>query len=101
MKGRETHMESNIFDVITDYSVNEGMDGILRKNEEYIKMQQKMDKQIERFDSLNLTKEQRLVVDRLVSSHIESGALYGKMTYRKGFRDCASLLQAMGLIKAS
>jgi len=40
-----------------------------------------------------------LIVDRIFTSYNESGALYGRMTYKRGMRDCASLLVEMGLIK--
>lgn len=51
------------------------------------------------FDALCLPKEQRLVVDRLLTSYNESGAHYGKMTYQQGFRDCVSLLLEIGMIR--
>ena len=91
--------EKDIFEIITEYSVNERMDNILLQNEEYREIQNKIEKQIEQFNELNLNSEQRLVVDRLISIHIESGALYGRMTYKQGFRDCISLLQKVDLIK--
>ncbi|MBP3477338.1 MAG: hypothetical protein J6K48_13650 [Lachnospiraceae bacterium] len=93
--------EKDIFEIIIENSVNERMDNILLENEEYIKIQNKIDEQIERFNELDLDREQRLVVDRLVSFYTESGALYGRMTYKQGFMDCVSLLQKINLIKAS
>lgn len=94
-------MEKNIFDVITEYSVNEGMDDALLQNEKYIEIQNRISEQTEQFDKLNLTKEQRFIIDRLISFHVECGAFYGQMTYRKGFRDCALLLLEMNLLKVS
>lgn len=94
-------MKKTIFDVMAGYSVNEGMDNLLLQNEEYIKIQDKIEEQIMQFDQLNLTKEQRLVVDRLISAYTECGAVYGKLAYRQGFRDCAELLLEMGLLKAA
>ena len=94
-------MEKNIFDAMADYSINEGMDSFLLQNEEYIKIQDKIAEQREQFDRLNLTKEQCLVVGRLLSVHTESGAIYGKMAYKQGFQDCAALLLEMKLLKAA
>lgn len=93
--------EKNIFEVVTDYSVNERINEILLEDEQYQDIQRQIDNQIGLFDGLNLDKEQKLIVDRLVSLHTESGALYGRMTYQQGCRDCVALLQAMNLIKAS
>ena len=94
-------MERNIFAAMADYSINEGMDSLLLQNEEYIKIQNKITEQREQFDRLNLTKEQCLVVDRLLSVYTESGAIYGKMAYKQGFQDCAALLLEMKLLKAA
>ena len=51
-------MGDNIFDIIMDYSVNEGMDKILLENEEYIGIQKEIDEQIAAYKKLGLTKEQ-------------------------------------------
>lgn len=93
--------EKNIFDIIRDHSINDGLDEIMLQNEEYIQIQKKISKQADQLDRQDFTKEQHLLIDRLVSAHTESGAFYGKMTYKQGFRDCASLLWEMNLIRAS
>ena len=93
--------EKSIFDVIAGYSVNEGLDKALRQNTEYVKIQKSIDEQSEQLDSQDFTREQRLMIDRLVCAHTESGAFYGRVTYKQGFRDCISLLREMELLKAS
>ena len=50
------YIEKGIFDVMAGCSINERMDGLLLQNEEYIKMQNKIEEQIMLFDKLNLTK---------------------------------------------
>ncbi len=94
-------MGDNIFDIITDYSVNEGINKILLEDEEHAEIQKEIDEHIEKCEKLGLTKEQRLAVDRLVSAHTASGACCGRMAYRKGFHDCVTLLREMGLIRAA
>ena len=94
-------MEKRIFDIMAGCSINEGMDSLLLQDEEYIKIQNKITEHRVQFDKLNLPKEQCLIVDRLLSAHMESGAVYGKMAYRKGFQDCAALLLEMKLLKAA
>ncbi len=81
-------MGDNIFDIIMDYSVNEEMNKILLENEEYIGIQKEIDEQIEAYEKSGLTKEQRLAVDRLITSHTESSAYYGRMTYKEGWNVC-------------
>lgn len=92
-------MDKSILEVITEYAVNDGLNSILQQDSEYQRIQHEMDELIEKFQELNLPKEQCLLVDRLVSSHTECGALYGRMTYQQGFRDCASLLVEIGMIR--
>ena len=92
-------MGKDIFDVITEYAVNEGLNDILFQDNEYQRIQREMDELIEQFHELNLPKEQNLLVDRLVSSHTDCGCCYGRIAYQQGMRDCASLLLEMGLIK--
>jgi len=92
-------MDKNIFEVITGCGVNEAVNNILFKNEEYQKIQAEIDGLTDEFDKINLSKEQRLTVDRIISAYNANGALYGRMTYQQGMRDCASLLVEMGLIK--
>lgn len=94
-------MKKSILGIITEYSVNEGMDNILLQDEEYMKIQKEINKQTDQFDKLDLTKEQRLIVDNLISAYNGSGAYDGVMNYKKGFRDCVKLLQEMNFLKVS
>lgn len=92
-------MEKSIFEVITDYAVNEGLSHVLQQSDEYEQIQKEMNEATSKFDALCLPKEQRLIVDRLLTSYNESGAHYGRMTYQQGFRDCVSLLLEIGMIR--
>lgn len=94
-------MDKNIFDVITEYAVNEAVNGVLLQNDEYKQIQAKIDSLTDELDRYILPKELRALIDRLISSYNENSALYGRMTYQQGMRDCASLLVEMGLIRYS
>jgi len=91
--------EDNVFEDITDYTVNERMIGILQENKEYQELQDQIASQTRLFEGLHLDKEQWMVIDCLLSLYAKSGALYGRITYQQGYKDCAALLQAMDLIK--
>ena len=93
--------EKNLFDVITGYSVNEGLDEALQQNEEYIKIQKKIEEREEQLDRQNFSKEQRQMIDKLVCAHVESGAFYGRMAFKKGFKECIYLLRELEMLKAS
>lgn len=92
-------MGKSILDVVTGYAVNEGLVSTVEQNGEYKRIQERIDSMTSEFDALGLAKEQRLLVDSLLSAYNESGALYGEMTYQQGFRDCASLLLEIGMVK--
>lgn len=93
-------MKKNIFDVITEYAVNEGIGHGLWQDEEYKQIQDKISNLTRELDVLDLSKEQRLAVDQLISFYNEDCALYGRKTYQKGFRNCASFLIEIGIIKS-
>ncbi len=93
--------EENIFEAVTDYAINERMSKMLLGNRQYQKLQKRIDKQFELFDKLKLDRKQWLVIDSLLSLYAENGALYGRITYQQGYKDCVVMLQAMGLIKAA
>lgn len=90
-------MDKNIFDMLTENAINERLDNILLQDSEYKKAQKKIDNLMARFENLKLSKEQRLIIDRLISSHIEIGYCYGWVTYQQGIKDCAFLLREMEL----
>ena len=92
-------MDKNILDILTENAINERLDTILLQDIEYQKMQKKIDNLMAQFENLELSKEQKLIVDRFISSHIEIGCCYGKITYQQGFKDCAFLLREMKLIQ--
>ena len=90
--------EKKIMDLITEYALNERLDAVIFCDQEFLSLQKKIDEQIEVFDSLGLSKEERQVVDQLISAHTESEAYYSAAAYRCGFADCASLLCEIGLV---
>lgn len=92
-------MDKNIFDVITEYAVNEAMNITLLQDDEYKQIQAKINSLTDEFDRFDLPKELRVLIDRLISAYNENGALYGRMTYQQGMRDCALLLLEIDLIK--
>ena len=79
--------DDNIFEAITDYTVNERMTDILQENKEYQEVQGQIADQIKLFEGLHLEKEQWMVIDRLLSLHAKSGVLYGRITYQQGYRE--------------
>lgn len=92
-------MEKDIFEILTEYAINKRLDAVLLKDQEYQEAQKEISSLTEQFKQLELPKEQRLIVDRLMSSYMESGCCYGKTAYQQGLKDGALLLRKMELIR--
>ena len=93
-----TVTEKTVFDTIVEQFIKERLDDIMMQDTEYIKLQDELWKEKERFDRLNLTETQHSVVEKLISIHIKVIELYGKNAYGQGFKECVSMLQEIGVI---
>ena len=94
-------MPRDIMDVITEYGMNERLDAVLIGDPEFMALQKKTDEQTEAYDRLGLSGEERLAVDRMVSAYTESAAYHSAAAYRHGMKDCAAILNAIGLVKGT
>ena len=92
-------MDRDIFEILMENPIDEKLDRILLHDGEYQRIQDKIKDSLEEFKGLGLSREQWLIVDRLVSLHTESGCLYGSVAYQQGVGECGQLLKEMGLIK--
>lgn len=91
-------MDDGLFHVITEYATNEKIDNAVLQDEEYRKLQKVIEEYLQKLHELELAKEQRVLIDRLISAYNESAAYYGKVCYREGFCDCVSFLKEIKVI---
>ena len=92
-------MGKNIYDILIENATNEYMDNILLQDTEYKEVQDKISELTEQIDMFDLSKEQKLIMDRLVSSYTASGCCYGRIAYQQGIRDCGLLHEVIYVIK--
>ena len=97
----EEYKEKSILDLITEYAVNERLDALLFCDPDFLALQEKVDEETEVFDSLGLSREVRQAVDRLISAYTESAACHSAAAYQLGLRDCAEMLNGIGLVKGT
>lgn len=90
-------MES-LFDEFVGMATNVRLDNILNKDKGFLEVQEKASRAIKLYEELELTEQQQLIVDRMVSAHNEAGAYYGRMAYKQGVFDCVELLKEMGVL---
>ena len=88
----------SLFNELVIMATNERLDNILNKDKGFLEVQEKVARAIKLFEELELPEEQKLIVDRMVSAHNESGAYYGRMAYKQGIYDCVELLKEMGIL---
>lgn len=91
------YMES-LFDELVEMATHERLDNILNKDKGFLEVQEKASRAIKLFEELELTEQQQLVVDQMVSTYNEAGAYYGRRTYKQGVLDCVELLKNIGLL---
>lgn len=94
-------MPRDIMDVITEYGMNERLDTELLGDPAFIGLQKKRDAETEAFDRLGLSREERFIVDRMVSAYTECAAYHSAAAYRYGMRDCAAILSGIELLKGT
>lgn len=90
-------MES-LLDELVEMFTNERLDSILLKDDEFLKLEDKIKETIVRFDELNLDNEQKLVVDRMLSAYNASSACCVRIAYTQAIYDCVQLLKEMKIL---
>ena len=92
-------MEKDVLNTITKHLTAERFDKIVSNDETYLKKQDKIEKYAKQFEELGLSKDQRLIIDRLLSANNESNYRYSELAYMQGFKDCVELLKTIDVIK--
>ena len=77
---------------LMDLRVNEGLDGIIRTDEEYQEICRRSSEYLDRLDMMGLPQEVRSLIDRHASEQNALGARYGALAYLLGFSDCVDLI---------
>lgn len=90
--------ENNIFDVLTGNATGERLDSILSGDGEYLEAQKDMEKISVQVKEHGFSEEEMQMIDGLVCAYISQGICYTRVAYQQGFKDCACLLDEIGLI---
>lgn len=79
--------KGGLLEIIAEHRTGDDLDEIVRKDKGY---QEALEQQQTTFDMLNkieLTNEQKRVVDQAISANNHVGAMYGEAAYRVGMED--------------
>lgn len=92
-------MEDNFFDIIIECSMSERLDSIILQSSEYKEANKGVKEAIKNMKKYSFSREEELVIDRLIGAYVSQSAAYGSAAYQQGFRDCASLLKEINLVE--
>lgn len=84
-------MEEGILDMLVDQRL-EILDEVINADEEYRSVRKEQMLLQEKLKTMDLTDEQKAVVQDLLTKSNESSAVYGKIVYKQGFRDGAKFM---------
>lgn len=93
-------MDREILGMLAEVLLDERLDDIMKLDQRYRELQKQINEQGDKFEGLEMDKEQFAVAEKLISMHITSIGFYVKNAYKQGFKDCLSLLLEIGLIKS-
>lgn len=89
-------MERNgLLEIIAHHRMGDDLDEVMRKDKDYQKALEQQQVVFNMLDRLELTKEQRSVIDQAVTANNHFGAVYGAVAYRFGMEDGIRLRMEM------
>lgn len=90
---------SNIFGVLTGLATGERLDSILSGDVAYLEAKKEIEKVSAQVKEHGFSEGEMQMVDGLVCAYISQGICCMRAAYQQGFRDCACLLEEIGLVK--
>ena len=90
---------NNIFDGFTSYATGERLDRILFVDGAYLEARKETDRLSMQVKGHGFSAEELQMIDGLVCAYISQGICCMRAAYQQGFKDCACLLDEIGLIK--
>ena len=79
--------ENGLLEIIAAHRTGRALDEIIAKNGDYQKALVQKQAAFDMLDELELTKEQRSVIDQAITANNHFGAVYGAAAYRFGLED--------------
>ena len=79
--------ENGLLEIIAAHRTGRALDETIAKNDDYQKALVQQQAAFDMLDELELTKEQRSVIDQAITANNHFGATYGAVAYRFGMED--------------
>ena len=87
--------KDGLLEIIAEHRTGEALDEAVRKDKEYQGALVEQKEVFNILDALELTSEQKKVVDQMISANTHVGAMYGEAAYRVGMEDGIRLRMEM------
>ena len=92
-------MEKNgLLEVIALHRIGKDLDEAVDKDKDYQEALVQQQEAFDKLDAIDLTAEQKRVVDQVITANNHVGAMYGKVAYRVGMEDGIRLRMEMEAI---
>lgn len=89
----------NLLELFTQSRTCRALDSAVLKNRDYCSALKQQDEAFNVLHKAGLNKEQRIIVDRVVSATNSCSAAYGKVAYRLGFHDGVRVVEELREIR--
>lgn len=79
--------KNGLLEIIAAYRTGDDLDEVLNKDQDYQKALAQQKEVFTMLEEVNLTAEQKRVVDEAITANNHTGAVYGTVAYRCGMED--------------
>ncbi len=87
-------MKQEMLDVLVNERM-EALEDIVNADEEYRTVRKEQMEASENLERMGLSRDQREMIDDLISRVNQSGAAYGKLAFKQGFKDGARFMSEL------
>lgn len=91
-------MDKDILEILASYMTKERFDRIATEEKEFLQQDELVQSLTKQLQKSDMTAEQRLAVDRLLTANNESNSVYSQLAYVQGMKDCANMLRRLNLV---
>lgn len=87
--------KNGLLETIALHRTGRDLDEVLKKDKDYQEALEQQQEAFDRLEELGLTKEQKRVLDQVITANNHTGAVYGAVAYRCGMEDGIRLRKEM------
>ena len=92
-------MEDSILELLAKKMTGERFDEVVLGDEEYIKRNEAVAELVRRLGEYDLSQEERLMSDRLLTANNECNSRFSELAYIQGMKDSVAILNELDLVK--